>query len=55
MSAHALLSLLNELGKIDKMRGMPSFLSLIRNDFSKFNSTRARMLDSINHTRAVQI
>ena len=28
MSAHVLLNLLNELGKIDKMRGLPSILSL---------------------------
>ena len=49
MSAHVLLNLLNELGKIDKMRGLPSILSLFRNEFNKFNNTRARMLDSIYH------
>ena len=50
MSAHVLLNLLNELGKRDKMRGgLPSILSLFRNEFSKFNNTRARMLDSIYH------
>ena len=49
MSAHALLKLLNELGKRDKMRGLPSILSLFRNEFNKFNYTRARMLDSIYH------
>ena len=49
MSAHVLLNLLNELGKRDKMRGLPSILSLFRNDFNKFNNTRARMLHSINH------
>ena len=32
MSAHVLLNLLNELGKRDKMRGLPSILSLFRND-----------------------
>ena len=37
MSAHVLLNLLNELGKSDKMRGLPSILSLFR------------MLDSIYH------
>ena len=42
MSAHVLLNLLNELGKRDKMRGLPSA-------FNKFNNTRARMLDSIYH------
>ena len=39
MSAHILLNFLNELGK----------RSLFRNEFNKFNSTRARMLDSIYH------
>ena len=28
MSAHVLLNLLNKLSKIDKMRGLPSILSL---------------------------
>ena len=28
------------------MRGLPSILSLFRNEFNKFNNTRARMLDS---------
>ena len=49
MSAHVLLNLLNELGKRDKMRGLPSILSLFRNEFKNFNNTRARMLDSIYH------
>ena len=49
MSAHVLLNLLNELGTRDKMRGLPSILSLFRNEFNKFNNTRARMLDSIYH------
>ena len=31
MSAHVLLNLLNELGKSDKMRGLPSILSFFRN------------------------
>ena len=44
MSAHVLLNLLNELG--DKMRGLPSILSLFCNEFNKFNNARARMLDS---------
>ena len=46
MSAHVLLNLLNELGKRDKMQGLPSILSLFPNEFNKFNNTRARMLDS---------
>ena len=49
MSARVLLNLLNELGKRDIMRGLPSILFLFRNEFNKFNNTRARMLDSIYH------
>ena len=49
MSAHVLLYLLNELGKRDKMRGLPSILSLFRNEFNKCNNTRARMLDFFYH------
>ena len=49
MSAHVLLNLLKELGKRDKMRGLPSILSLFRNEFNKFNNTVARMLDSSYH------
>ena len=49
MSAHVLLNLLNSLRKRDKMRGLPSILSLFHNEFNKFNNTRARMLDSIYH------
>ena len=49
MSAHVLLNLLYELGKRDKMRGLPSILSLFRNEFNKFNNTEAGMLDIICH------
>ena len=49
MSAHVLLNLFNELGKIDKMRGLPSILFIFHNEFNKFNKTGARMLDSIYH------
>ena len=49
MSAHVLLNLLNELGKRDKMRGLPSILSLFRNEFNKFNKTRALMLDYLSY------
>ena len=35
MSAHVLLSLLNELGERNKMRGLPSILSPFRNEFNK--------------------
>ena len=48
MSTHVLLNSLNELGKRDK-RGLPSILSLFRNEFNKFNNTRAQMLESIYH------
>ena len=49
MSAHVLLNLSSKLGKSDKMRGLPSIFTLFRNEFNKFNNTRARMLDSIFH------
>ena len=39
MSAHVLLNLLNELGKRDKMRGLPSNFSVFRNELNKFNNT----------------
>ena len=39
MSAYVLLNLLNELGKRDKMRGLPTILSLFHNEFNKFNNT----------------
>ena len=40
MSAHVLLNLSNELRKRDKMRGLPSILSLFCNELIKFNKTR---------------
>ena len=49
MSVQVLLILLNELGKSDKMRGLPSILLLFRNEFNKFNNTGARILDSFYH------
>ena len=49
MSAHVLLNLLNELGKSDKMRGLPCILLLFRNEINKFNNTGVRMLDFIYH------
>ena len=49
MSAHVLLNLLNKLEKRDKMRGLPSILSLFPNEFNKFNNTRAQLLDPIYH------
>ena len=41
MSAHVLLNLLNKLEKRNKMRGLPSVLSLFRNKLDKFNNTAA--------------
>ena len=49
MSAHVLLNSLYKLRKRDKMRGLPSILSLFRDKFNKFNNTGAPMLDSISH------
>ena len=50
MSAYVLLILLYKSGKRDKMWGLLSILSLFfRNEFNKFNKTRAQMLDSIYH------
>ena len=49
MTAHVLLNLLKELRTSDKIRGLPSILSLFRNEFNEFNNTRERMLDSIYH------
>ena len=49
MSAHVLLNVLHELRKRDKIRGLPSIISLFSNEFNKFNNTRARLLDSIYH------
>ena len=51
MSAHVILNLSNELGKRDKKQGLPSILSLLRNEFNKFNNTRARMLDFIYYMK----
>ena len=49
MNAYVLLNLLNELRKSDKMQGLPSILSLFRNQFNKLKNKGARMLDSIYH------
>ena len=49
MSVHILLNLLNELRKIDKMRALPSILSLFCNEFNKFINTGAQLLYSIYH------
>ena len=44
MNAYVLLNLSNELRKRDKMRGLPSILSLFCKVFNQFNNTRARVL-----------
>ena len=41
MSAPVLFNLLNQMGKRDKMRGLPSILSLFCNKFNKFNNAGA--------------
>ena len=41
-----LMNLLKELGKRDKMRGLPNILSLFHNEINVVNNTRERMLDS---------
>ena len=53
MSTHVLLNLLNELGKSDKMRSLPSISSLFRNEFKKNNNnTKVRSQDSIYHMKS---
>ena len=49
MSTRVLFNLLNELGKRGKLLGLPSILSLFRNEFNTFDNTRARTLDSIRN------
>ena len=48
-NAHILLNLMKELGKRDKMWGLPGMSILFCNEFNKFNNTWTRMLDSIYH------
>ena len=55
LSAHVLLNLFNELGKRDKMRGLPIILSFFRNAFNKSNNTKARMFYSIYHNYDIKI
>ena len=43
------IEIIKLLGKSYKIRGLPSILSLFRNDFDKFNNTGARILDSFYH------
>ena len=60
MSANVLFNLLNKLGKRYKMQGLPSILSLFRNEFRKFNNTRKQLLETLrllchkNFTKTLQ-
>ena len=38
-----------QVGESDKMQGLPSILSLSRNEFNKFNNTGAQILEYIHH------
>ena len=49
MSAHVLVSLLEKLGKSDKMRCLSRILSLFCKKFNKFNNTGAPISDSDYH------
>ena len=49
MSAHVLLTLLNELGRSVKMLGLTSISLLFQNMLKKFNNTGATMVDSVYH------
>ena len=46
MSAHVLFKLIKQVGEEIKCEACQAFF---RNEFNKFNNTRARMLDSIYH------
>ena len=48
MSVHVLLNLFNEFGEKIRCEALPNILS-IASEFNKFNSTGARMQDSIHH------
>ena len=43
------IKFIKRVEKSDKMPGLSSILSLFCNEFNKFNSTGARMLDFIYH------
>ena len=46
MCVRVLLTLLNELGKSEKMRGLSSILQHFGNESNDLNNTGARILDS---------
>ena len=49
MSIQVSFDLFNELEKKDKMRDLTRIVSLLSNEFNKFNNTEARMLDYNYH------
>ena len=51
MTAHVLLNVVNELGKSDKMQGLPNIVSLFCNKLDKFSNTGTQMfyVDSFYH------
>ena len=50
INSHILLNLLNKLMKMaDKIRGMPTILSPLPNEYNTFNCTGARMCNCIHH------
>ena len=49
MSVQVSFNLFNALEKRDKMRGLARIVSLLINEFNKFNNTEARMLDYNYH------
>ena len=55
MSAHVSSNLLNELEKRDKMRGLPSILSLFRHELNKLYNRRAGILDFIYYMTLVTL
>ena len=44
MRAHVLLYLICKFGISDEMRGLPTILSLFRDDFNKFNNKGTRIV-----------
>ena len=50
MSAYVLLNLLNELGIYLKYEACRAFYLFFRNEFNKFNNTKARMSDDTKNT-----
>ena len=53
MCAHVLLNLLNKLRKSDKKRGLPSILSLFRNELNKFKNVKLHLSHDIQITSKI--